>query len=113
MFKYSCMKRIDLIIALGIIIDNAMEATYKSDNRMLRVALFWTEKEQVIIVENTFKEKLLPLWQLKKAGCSTKGDNRGLGLANLHEIIDKYPRVILETTYTNVVFLQKIIIGED
>lgn len=113
MFKYSCMKRIDLIIALGIIIDNAMEATYKSDNRMLRVALFWTEKEQVIIVENTFKEKLLPLWQLKKAGCSTKGDNRGLGLANLQEIIDKYPRVILETTYTNVVFLQKIIIGED
>ncbi|WP_311736327.1 GHKL domain-containing protein [Lactiplantibacillus plantarum] len=59
------------------------------------------------------KEKLLPLWQLKKAGCSTKGDNRGLGLANLQEIIDKYPRVILETTYTNVVFLQKIIIGED
>lgn len=112
-FECFCMKRIDLIIALGIIIDNAIEATHKSENGSIRVALFRADKEQIIIVENTIDEKLPPLWQLKKTGCSTKGNNRGLGLTNLQEIIDKYPRVYLETTYTDTVFVQKIIIGKD
>ena len=47
---------------------------------------------------------------LFKQGFSTKGENRGLGLSNLKEIIDKYKNVTLDTFIKNELFFQEITI---
>lgn len=41
-------------------------------------------------------------------GFSTKGENRGLGLNNVKEIIDKYDEVILETDIETNYFIQVV-----
>ena len=45
---------------------------------------------------------------LFKEGYSTKGENRGLGLATLKEITDTTSNVLLDTVIDNGYFVQKV-----
>jgi len=48
------------------------------------------------------------LEEIYEVGFSTKGENRGLGLNNVKEIIDKYDEVILETDIETNYFIQVV-----
>lgn len=65
------------------------------------------------MISNTCKEIEFPLSKLKKEGISTKGDNRGFGLAILSEIVDQLNGVYLETTYKNDQFTQVLTISKE
>lgn len=99
-----------LVRALGILLDNAIEALEKLKTGKLTVAIFKNKQEIQFIIQNDCKEHLPSIQQLKKEGFSTKGENRGLGLSNIKEMLDKYPNVVLKTTIKNQLFSQQLIV---
>ncbi|ADZ19124.1 Histidine kinase-like ATPase [Clostridium acetobutylicum EA 2018] len=52
--------------------------------------------------------KFHQIYKIYKRGFSTKGDNRGIGLSNLKDIIGKYPNVMLDTVIEDNQFKQII-----
>lgn len=108
-------KIIDSIIfirILGILLDNAIEELETLSDGELRIAIFYQEKDLVFVVQNTCHSHISPIHQLKKEGYSTKGDNRGIGLKNIDDLIRESEHILLETTIKNNQFTQIIRIIE-
>ncbi|CDM70374.1 putative membrane protein [Clostridium bornimense] len=102
---------IDLNRCLGIILDNAIEATLPSEEKKLHIAFIKKNSSIFIVVSNTFEGKIPPLSKIFKAGFSTKGKNRGLGLSNLKDIMNKYSNATLDTYIEDNRFTQNITIS--
>lgn len=84
----------DMIEILGIIIDNAIEALLyeNQSNRILIVKLLQENKEHIGLEISNKSRKYLNS-EIEKFciyGYSTKGYNRGIGLARVKEIVKKY-----------------------
>lgn len=105
------MDSLDLALAMGIIMDNAIEETRNQEHGTIQVGLIKSETEIIIIVQNSLRKNDIPVWKMKEAGFSSKGLNRGFGLKNLTEIINRNNRATLETMKLNNYFLQKITIS--
>lgn len=101
---------LDLVIALGIILDNAIEETKQQTDGFIQAGIFSDDSEITIIVQNSIRDNEVPVWKMRVKGFSTKGNNRGVGLSNLSEIIDRNHALTLETMKKNRIFLQKITI---
>lgn len=103
---------IAVVIMLGIILDNAIEAISPSKDGQLSVAIYSETGTVTLLVRNRLDpaQALPPLWQLKQAGFSTKGAQRGMGLSNLQRVVDTHPQVQLATTITDHHFLQRLTI---
>lgn len=99
---------IPLVRALGIILDNAVDALSELGHGELQIAIFENDGSNVIIVKNSCSEDLPPLYQLEEKGYSTKGTNRGIGLSNLQEIMEETD-FLLETEIVDRYFIQKIV----
>jgi len=104
------MDSISLVRILGILLDNAIEALNELQTGTLSVACFKQADAVVLIVQNTCKEDLPPLSQLKQAGFSTKGTGRGLGLSNLSKFVGEHPNAVLQTNISEGNFTQKLTI---
>lgn len=104
---------VDFVRILAILLDNAIEASVKSEARLLAVALIADEKrqEQRVIIENTTEEKKVLTNRIFHQGFSTKGEGRGIGLATVKNILEAYPNVQLETEARDFRFKQTLIIG--
>ncbi|MGL5648265.1 MAG: GHKL domain-containing protein [Clostridium sp.] len=63
-----------------------------------------------IIIENSFKDEGMYLYEMLVEGKSTKGNGRGIGLTIVNEILSKYNDVVLDTKIENGMFIQHIII---
>ena len=100
------MRVLDLITITSILCDNAIEAAVLSETQKLSIAIFKMEGQSVIAVENSTKEASIDITPLKKRGFSTKGTGRGLGLANIEEILFRYDNVSLETESAQHRFVQ-------
>lgn len=107
------IKIYDLTRILGIFLDNAIEASAGSKGR--RINLLITEERGKIIIEitNTYADKGLTVEKMYEKGISSKGENRGLGLYKVKEIIKKTPGVELKTTKDKDVFMQKLLIQKN
>jgi len=103
---------VTLVRILSIILDNAIEALMELEHGTLSVACYKKEQTVVFIVQNTCSTNLPPISQLRKAGFSTKGKGRGLGLSNLTELVAVHPNIILQTNITEGNFIQKLSIGK-
>lgn len=101
-----------LVRVLGIILDNAIEAASEVDNGIFRIGIFLEEDTLNIIVVNSCRKDIPPLFQLKKEGYSTKGKDRGLGLSNLEDIVTKEKYLALDTKISEGFFTQILLIGE-
>lgn len=99
---------IPLVRALGIILDNAVDALSELGHGELQIAIFENDGSNVVIVKNSCSEDLPPLYQLEEKGYSTKGTNRGIGLSNLQEIMEETD-FLLETEIVDRYFIQKIV----
>lgn len=107
------METVDLIRSLGILLDNATEAAMDSEEKKLTLALIVKNTSITIIVENSFKHNGESISTLFREGYSTKGDNRGIGLSNLKNFVDKHKNVLLETAIDGNIFTQVLTIAKD
>ena len=99
---------LDLVRIMSILLNNAVEGAADSYLKQMEVAVIKMDFETVIVIQNSCKITMTPSEDLFALGFSTKGRNRGLGLNNVKEILDKYDNIILETEMEDSTFRQII-----
>ena len=103
------MKPIDLSRALGILIDNAIEAAEPVQGN-ISLVISAQEDGVHIILDNTADQDV-DISKIYEDGYSTKGNGRGTGLPSLRKILEKYPEASLLTEIKSGRFIQKILIA--
>lgn len=99
-----------LIRILGILLDNAIEELEALSDKQLLVGVFLVNGDVMFVIQNSARDQIEPLHQLKQSGFSTKGEQRGLGLTNVDELIALEPHLLLETVIQSNKFTQKLTI---
>ncbi|HDG4901245.1 TPA: GHKL domain-containing protein [Staphylococcus aureus] len=102
------LNMIDLSRSIGIILDNAIEASSEIDDPIIRVAFIESENSVTFIVMNKCADDIPRIHELFQESFSTKGEGRGLGLSTLKEIADNADNVLLDTIIENGFFIQKV-----
>ncbi|MEB6333675.1 GHKL domain-containing protein [Staphylococcus pseudoxylosus] len=104
------MPIINLSRVIGILLDNAIEASEKiTEEPLIRIAFIKNEDTSVtFIVMNKCEPDMPKVHTLFQENFSTKGKNRGLGLSTLKELTDSTTNVLLDTTIDNNYFIQKV-----
>jgi two-component system sensor histidine kinase AgrC len=102
------MDSINLCRCLGIVLDNAIDEAQLCENPTIRAAVMKREGSVLIVVANTCRSNVPPLYKIYQKGFSTKGEKRGLGLSNLKEIVAQYEQVILDTYTKDEHFIQEL-----
>ncbi|MGN5897013.1 quorum-sensing sensor histidine kinase AgrC [Staphylococcus aureus] len=102
------LNMIDLSRSIGIILDNAIEASTEIDDPIIRVAFIESENSVTFIVMNKCADDIPRIHELFQESFSTKGEGRGLGLSTLKEIADNADNVLLDTIIENGFFIQKV-----
>lgn len=100
---------------LGIFMDNAIEAASECDNRLINVIIRndLRQNRQLLIIENTYKNKDINLDKIYEKGYSTKPKNTGLGLWEVDKIIKKHKNLARYTTKTDEFFKQQLEIYDE
>ena len=99
---------LDLVRIMSVLLNNAVEGAAESYLKQMEVAVIKMDLETVIVIQNSCKNTMTPSEDLFELGFSTKGRNRGIGLNNVKEILDKYENIILETEMEDSTFRQII-----
>ena len=99
---------LDLVRIMSVLLNNAVEGAAESSSKQMEVAVIKMDLETVIVIQNSCKITMTPSEDLFELGFSTKGRNRGIGLNNVKEILDKYENIILETEMEDSTFRQII-----
>ena len=99
---------LDLVRIMSVLLNNAVEGAAESYSKQMEVAVIKMDLETVIVIQNSCKITMTPSEDLFELGFSTKGRNRGIGLNNVKEILDKYENIILETEMEDSTFRQII-----
>ncbi|VED93048.1 two-component system, AgrA family, sensor histidine kinase [Streptococcus equinus] len=110
--KNPAIPLISYIRILSILFDNAIEAALESENPKIAVANFYQDGDFVFIIENSTREKSVDLSKIFQRGYSTKGENRGLGLATLVDFQDDYENLSVETSSLDYKFTQVVRVYE-
>lgn len=98
---------IDLTRIIGILMDNAIEASEKSTSKEVQMGFIRTNTSILFVIKNTFNE-LPDMNRLFQAHYSTKGEGRGIGLVNVRKLIQKYPNATMNTRIEQEWFIQEI-----
>lgn len=106
------LELIEFITILSILLDNAIDAAEQCANGNIVFAYFQEDDRKIVVVENTTVEDKVSTNHIFEYGHSTKGDNRGIGLANVKAVLDKYPKFTLSTNSSNHRFVQELVFLE-
>lgn len=106
------MDILDISRVIGILLDNAIEATQKCGKPFIKLAIINKKYYVVIIISNSCTEFIPSMHKIYEKGFSTKGNNRGLGLNILKDITNKYKNVYVDTAIQNGEFKQQLEIGK-
>lgn len=95
---------------LGILMDNAIEATSECEDKVINVYLKKDshKKMQLLIIENTYPNKQIDTEKIYEKGFSTKKGNSGLGLWEIRQILKKNDNLNLYTTKDEEFFKQQL-----
>lgn len=102
------MNMIDLCRVVGILLDNAVEAARETEKPMLKFGLVRRKHSIVIAIINSCSKEVPPIYKIYEKGFSTKGEGRGLGLANLKEVVDGFNNCCLDTSIKDGEFTQEL-----
>jgi len=103
------MKIYEFTRILGILMDNAIEATSECDEKVINVSIRKDSRKhmQLLVIENTYKDKNIDTEKIYEKGYSTKKGNTGLGLWEIRQILKKNNNLNLFTTKTDKFFSQQ------
>ena len=93
---------------IGIFLDNAIEGAELADKKKISIEIYVYDNKVAIIIANTYKRIIKNYFGLFPR--STKGENRGHGLLLANAIVSSNMRLKLETTITDLLYIQKLII---
>ncbi|PIH05858.1 sensor histidine kinase [Clostridium combesii] len=106
---YIHMNIMDLCRIIGILMDNAIEASGECEAPKICIVVANKNDYVVIALHNNFFGDKPLIHKIYKEGFSTKGRGRGVGLYTVKNIIDiKYENVFLNTSIEGNVFIQEI-----
>lgn len=93
---------------IGIVMDNALEASIKSKEKFVMIEVFEQNDNVIIIIENSYNNKV-NVNDLKKKNFSTKGKSRGLGLYIANMLLKKSKHIEM-TQHAEELFITKLTI---
>ena len=104
------MKIYEFTKILGILMDNAIEAASECDDKIVNLIMRNDRKHsrQLLIIENTYKDKNIDTEKIYEKSYSTKPNNTGLGLWEVRKILKKSRNVNLFTSKDDVLFKQQL-----
>ena len=108
------IKPYDLTIILGILLDNAIDASKESKEKEINVTIRKDDKlnRNLFIIENTYSNKDVDIDRIFEKGYTSKKDentqSHGLGLWNVRKIIKKYNNLNLYTNKDKKLFKQQL-----
>lgn len=109
-YKLSTKEQREFGRIIGVILDNAIEASEKSDKKQLGIEAYVnSEKEYKMIISNTYNNEI-DNKKIGKEKFSTKGKNRGHGLLLVKHILSENKTFELYTNIQNDIYTQTIII---
>lgn len=104
------MKIYEFARILGILLDNAIEASSECDEKILNIIFRRDSKNSVDIIkiENTYKDKNINIENIFNKGISGKENHTGLGLWEVKQILKKNNNLNLHTTKNEQFFIQQL-----
>ncbi|HHX69963.1 MAG: GHKL domain-containing protein [Miniphocaeibacter sp.] len=99
------MDIIDCIRAIGILIDNAIDQVKELKNGKVDISIVQNNLGFTIIIKNTIRDEI-ELSKIFNRNYSTKGVDRGIGLFNYKNIINRYSNANRETIVDSNNFIQ-------
>lgn len=107
------MKIYEFTRILGILMDNAIEASSKCDEKIIKVEIRndFKVNRQVLIIENTYSNKDVDTEKIFEKGYTSKTDTKnphGLGLWEVHQILKKNNNLNLFTSKDDKFFRQQL-----
>lgn len=104
------MKIYEFARILGILLDNAIEASDECEEKVINLTFRNDLKNnrQLIIVENTYSDKNIDTEKIFEKGVSGKENHTGLGLWEVRKIVKKNKNANLFTSKSNKFFSQQL-----
>ncbi len=104
------MKIYEFTRILGILMDNAIEATSECEDKIINVSIRKNNRKhmQLLQIENTYKDKEIDTEKIYEKGYSTKKGNTGLGLWEVRQILKKNNNLNLYTSKDETYFSQQL-----
>lgn len=96
---------------LGILLDNAIEASCETPNKIVNLSFQPFNNKTLIIIENTYLTKRISVKKIFEKNFTTKSKNSGLGLWEVRKIINKNKNLELQTKAGKEFFSQTLIIS--
>ena len=104
------MKIYEFARILGILLDNAIEASEECDNKIINIVFRDDARRhrQLISIENTYKNKNVDTVKIFGKGISEKENHTGLGLWEVNKILKSNNNVSIFTTKNDKYFCQQL-----
>ncbi|SFG32058.1 Sensor histidine kinase YesM [Lachnospiraceae bacterium C7] len=103
------MEILDISRILGILLDNAIEATKSQDDGKIIIVIRCKTSGSSYIIKNTITDEMRKNKSIQK-GVSTKENHDGLGLIVVDKIVAKYPSANLNSIFNKELFIQSLYI---
>ena len=104
------MKIYEFTRILGILLDNAIDASSECKEKIINI-IFRDDvrnNRQLVIIENTYKDKNVNTEQIFNKGFSGKENHTGLGLWEVRNILNKHKNLSLFTNKNEKYFSQQL-----
>lgn len=104
------MKIYEFARILGILLDNAIEASSECEEKIINLTFRDDTKNsrQLVIIENTYKNKDIDTEKIFEKGISEKENHTGLGLWEVRKLIKKNNNLNIYTSKNDTFFLQQL-----
>ena len=104
------MKIYEFARILGILLDNAIEASSECEERIINLTFRNDSKNsrELILIENTYNDKNLDTEKIFEKGVSGKDNHKGIGLWEVRKLIKKNNNINLYTSRNDNFFCQQL-----
>lgn len=104
------MKIYEFTRVLGILLDNAIEASKECDEKVINIEIRKESKRnrQILLIENTYTNKDVDTEKIFEKKYSTKEGNSGLGLWEVRKILTRNTNLNLFTSKDDRLFKQQL-----